>query len=62
MFHGGDMFSKFVFKDGKYDNMTVSDANATLVKYYSLKMALEGKKVPEKELLTLFKDEANKKS
>jgi hypothetical protein len=55
VFHGDDMFSKFVFKMGRYDNMTVSNENATLVKYYALKMALEGKKLPESQLVTDLK-------
>ena len=44
------MFSKFVFKTGAYDKMTVSDGNATLVKYYALKIALEGKLLGETAL------------
>ena len=62
VFHGDDMFSKFVFKMGRYDNMTVSDGNATLVKYYALKMALEGKKLPESQLVTDLNSQASRKT
>ena len=62
VFHGEDMFSKFMFKAGKYDNMTVSEANSTLVKYYSLKMALEGKKFLESKLLSSLNEVGDKKT
>ena len=42
VFHGDDLFSKFAFKMGKYDNMTVSDSDE--IKLYALRMALEGKR------------------
>ena len=56
VFHGDDMFSKFVFKAGRYDNMSVSNENATLVKYYALKMALDGKRTTEENLYLQLKD------
>ena len=45
VYHGDSMFSKFQFKAGKYDNLTstIKSENTTLIKFYSLKMALEGK-------------------
>ena len=42
--------------------MTVSDGNATLVKYYALKMALEGKKLPESQLVTDLNSQASRKT
>jgi len=51
VYHGGDIFSKFLFKQGKYDNMTVSEENSTIVRYYSLKMALESKRLNESQLV-----------
>jgi hypothetical protein len=62
VFHGGDLFSKFVFKEGKYDNMTVSDENAKNVKYYALKMALEGKRLSESKQLADLKTQIDKKT
>ena len=62
VFHGDDMFSKFVFKMGRYDNMTVSNENATFVKYYALKMALEAKKLPEDALVGQHIAQSNTKT
>ena len=62
VFHGEDLFSKFVFKMGRYDNMTVSEEDAQKVKFYSLKMALEGKKHLESKLLNDLKVEGAKKT
>jgi len=87
VFHGDDMFSKFQFKAGKYNSMslpvtsgdeakpeettkatatTVTTANATitttttmnmdasLAKFYALKMALEGNRIPGAQLVQLL--------
>ena len=62
VFHGDDVFSKFAFKLGQYDNMSVSNENATLVKYYALKMALDGKRTSEENLYLEFIAGANKKN
>jgi hypothetical protein len=62
VFHGDDLFSKFVFKVGRYDNMTVSEEDAKKVKFYALKMAQEGKKTPEAELVNQLLVEGNKKN
>jgi hypothetical protein len=45
VYHGDNLFSKFYFRAGRYDNMTsdINDDNQYLIKYYCLKMALEGK-------------------
>ncbi|CAF0722230.1 unnamed protein product [Brachionus calyciflorus] len=61
VFHGPDLFSKFDFKDGKYDSMTVNESQTNLAKYYSLKMALEGKKFNGTELTNLLSQEIFKK-
>ena len=58
VFHGGDMFSKFVFKEGKYDNMSVTDEQAKNVKFYALKMALEGKRLGEEKLVADLQTQA----
>ena len=62
VFHSDDMFSKFVFKNGKYDNMTVNEAEAAVVKFYSLKMALEGKKMDDTQLMRDFNAQKLRKS
>jgi hypothetical protein len=57
------MFSKFQFKEGSYDEMEIPNKeNASLVKYYSLKMALEGKNIEPKDLVKQLNDETNKKN
>jgi hypothetical protein len=62
VFHGDDMFSKFQFKAGNYDKLAYPNAvNATLIKYYALKMALEGKKTEPKDLVMQLKTEIDKK-
>ena len=50
VFHGDGLFSKFAFKAGKYDNMTVNDEDLNMVKFYCLKMALEGKSTANGDL------------
>ena len=44
VYHGHDMFSKFDFKSGKYDNLTVAEKDEDKVKYYCLKKALDSKR------------------
>ena len=50
VFHGDNLFSKFAFKVGKYDNMKVNDEDLKVVKFYCLKMALEGKNTSNGDL------------
>lgn len=50
VFHGDNMFSKFAFKVGKYDNMNVKDSEVNKVKNYCLKMALDAKRSSNAEL------------
>ncbi len=59
VFHGDDMFSKFAFKIGKYDRMNVSndDKNIDKIRYYALKMALDGKRIKPNELYNMLKQE-----
>lgn len=61
VFHGDNIFSKFVFKMGKYDTMTVNESDISKVKYYALKMALDSKRLNSHELKKLANDEALKK-
>jgi hypothetical protein len=62
VFHGGDMFSKLAFKAGSYDNMTVNDEDSHKVKYYALKMALEGKRLAESQLVKDLKTQFTQKT
>ena len=52
VFHGDDLFSKFAFKMGKYDNMSIHKHDVNKIKYYCLKMALEAKRTGNLELAT----------
>lgn len=62
VFHGGEMFSKFEFKAGNYDKMEIPiNENATFIKYYSLKMALEGKQTKSEDLFKQLNEETKKK-
>ena len=60
VFHGSSMFSKFDFKAGKYDSMNVTDSDE--VKDFCLKMALEGKRMSETQLLAMFVEQSKNKS
>ena len=48
-------FSKFHFKMKEYDNYSIPTENTDQVKYYCLKMALEGKRTSPKDLNNLLK-------
>ena len=52
VYHGEDLFSKFLFSIGRYDNMTVDekDQKSSQIKYYALRMALESRRLTLKEL------------
>jgi hypothetical protein len=67
IYHGEDMFSKFMFKMDRYANLSVSDfddhtTNSTYkysqVKFYSLKMAMDAKNLNCSQLNQLLKDES----
>jgi len=60
-FHSGQMFSKFKFKAGNYNDINPDKENTNMAKYYSLKMALEGKSLTENKLAELFLNESNRK-
>ena len=59
VYHSNEMFSKFLFPTGFYDNMTVSenDANSNKVRYYALRMALEGKRIKPIDLYKKLENE-----
>lgn len=56
------MFSKFEFKSGKYDNINYNKLDTNMVKFYSLKMAIEGKKMSPKDLLVLLNNQTSFKN
>ena len=57
------MFSKFQFKAGRYDNLPIPEGeNATMIKYYALKMALNSKRISYLALNKLLEIETNKKN
>lgn len=59
VFHGDDMFSKFAFQAGKYDQMNTTDSEE--IKFYCLKMALDGKRISAPDLLKMLNQQvANK--
>ena len=59
VFHGDDMFSKFAFKVGKYDQMNATDSEE--VKYFCLKMALDGKRMSGTDLNNLLVEQTKNK-
>lgn len=56
------MFSKFLFKMGRYDNMTLDAQNSEQVKFYALKMALGSKRMSNEELYSDFIKKTSSKS
>ncbi len=62
VYHGEEMFSKFLFKMGYYNNMTVNHTLWNQIKYYSLNIALESKQKTEENLHQMLKDQNNRKN
>jgi hypothetical protein len=60
VYHGDDMFSKFMFKAGKYDSMNTT-TGSDQVKFFALWMALDGKRINASELFKMSSQEASKK-
>ena len=56
VYHGAEMFSKFQFKDGQYDNLTTESENTNQIKFYCLKMALESKFNDPKQLNSMLRN------
>lgn len=61
VFHGENLFSKFMFKTGKYDNMTIDEGKSNLVSYFSLKMAMEGRDKNGTELQNMLSNSISNK-
>lgn len=65
VFHGENLFSKFMFKANRYENITLDEIDqekSEMVGWYALKMALEGQRLPSQQLLNLFADSIKKKT
>lgn len=60
VFHGDTMFSKSMFKTGKYDSMNITESNE--IRYYALRMALEGKRTNCTDLFLMFQKSVNNKN
>lgn len=57
VFHGDNLFSKFVFKVGKYNNITldmIDEEKSKLVNWFALKMALEGRNATKLQFSELY--------
>lgn len=62
VYHGEEMFSKFMFKSGKYDNLSMPVENLDQVKTFCLKMALESKRLNVTDLFKLLTGETIRKN
>jgi hypothetical protein len=62
VFHGDNMFSKFVYRAGKYDQLVVRDEDEHKVKFYCLKMALDAKRIKCSDLYQLLVNETRNKT
>ena len=55
VFHGENLFSKFMFRDGKYDKYNTSGLDTNKVNNYALSLALESKFLSSDKLVQFFK-------
>jgi hypothetical protein len=60
VFNDDYLFSKFAFKAGHYDNMTVKSDDYLKTRYYALSNALESRKLSESDLYNMFLNQTNK--
>jgi hypothetical protein len=70
VYHTDEMFSKFVFKMGRYDNMSVADYDSSnktrmykynKVKWFCLKIALDSKRIQPDGLYKMLLNETSSK-
>lgn len=54
VYHGDNIFSKFMFRMGRYNFTLLEGQNHTHIKYYSLKMALESRFTTLKQMYQNF--------
>jgi hypothetical protein len=62
VFHSDNMFSKFVYRAGKYDQILVRDEDQFKVKFYCLKMALDAKRIMCSDMYKMLLNETRRKS
>jgi hypothetical protein len=71
VYHGEDMFSKFIFKVGRYDNLSLSDFDPSnkaprykyhTVRQFCLRMALESKRMSSETLYKLLLNDTSNKN
>lgn len=55
VFHGENLFSKFMFRDGKYDKFNTTGVDKQQIKYYTLSLALESKFLSSPQMLEFLK-------
>ena len=56
VYHGQEIFSKFFFRDGKYDNITLPNGDRNLINFYCLNIALESKRKNSSEMHNMLQD------
>ena len=56
VFHGEDMFSKFMFRDRRYDNLPLPYNDTSLIKFYCLNIALESRRKTHIEMVKMLND------
>ena len=61
VFHGEDLFSKFVFKMGKYENRSIDHKNNDKINFYCLNMALEAQRSGNLVLLEKLNNQTSQK-
>jgi hypothetical protein len=64
VFHGEIMFSKFLFKMGRYNNITldmIDEEKSTLVSWFALKMAIEGRDATKLQFSQLYSNATSNK-
>lgn len=64
VYHGFSMFSKFDFKQGKYDTLKLNsnELESDDIRNYALRMALDAKRVSEKDMFLMLLEIIAKKS
>jgi hypothetical protein len=55
VYHVDTIFSKFYFRDGLYDNLTLPQGDFNEIKFYCLTIALESKRLNSSDMYKMFK-------
>ena len=62
VYHGEEMFSKFMFRDGRYDNYSLPVNNTHMISNYCLNIALESKRKTLTEMYNMLQTVKKTKS